>query len=79
MRVSSIALKTNPAYTMSNCKPLCQDGKSGTFGDTSFNSLNSLTKKTPASENLPQIFDSINQWKKFCHKKILGEKLNVIA
>ena len=79
MRVSSVALKTNPAYTMSNSKPLRQNGTADTFGDTSFNSLNSLTKKTPTSENLPQIFDSINQWKKFCHKKILGEKLNVIA
>lgn len=48
--------------------------------DTSFNSLTPYsTKKTASEEKLPYVFDSVNQWKNFCHRRILGGKLNVIA
>lgn len=38
------------------------------------NALNVLPNK---DEN--NVFDSINQWKAFCHRQILGGKLDVIA
>ena len=37
-----------------------------------------LKKDTP-EENLPLVLDSATQWKNFCHRRILGEKLNIIA
>ena len=37
-----------------------------------------LRKDTP-EEDLPLVLDSATQWKNFCHKQILGEKLNIIA
>ena len=47
--------------------------------DTAFNSLNTPFKKTYSKDNGQLVFDSINQWKHFCEKKIVGEKLNVLA
>lgn len=49
------------------------------IGDTAFNSLNPYFKKASSKENSQIVFDSINQWKSFCEKKIVGEKLNVLA
>ena len=38
------------------------------------NALNVLPNKDDNN-----VFDSINQWKAFCHKQILGGKLDIIA
>ena len=40
---------------------------------------NCANKKSVMTEKLPQVFDNINEWQKFCHKQILGGKLNIIA
>lgn len=31
------------------------------------------------NKNNKNVFDSINQWKAFCHRQILGGKLDIIA
>ena len=36
-------------------------------------------KKDAPEQDLPLVLDSATQWKNFCHKQILGEKLNIIA
>lgn len=46
--------------------------------DTTSNSLTSFKKAEP-QEKLSQIFNDINEWKEFCHKQVLGNKLDVIA
>lgn len=79
MKIYSVVNNPNPAYIMSNSRSKYNTRTTETIGDTSFNSLNTLTKKTPITENLPQMFDKINQWKRFCHKQIMAGKLDVIA
>ena len=46
-------------------------------GELSFNSY-ALSKKGSSIEKL-SLYDSINEWKDFCHKQILSGKLDVIA
>ena len=55
--------------------------RSENIGDTAFNSLitYSNAKRSYITDNSKQVFDSINQWKHFCEKKVIGEKLNVLA
>lgn len=48
------------------------------YTDTTFNSL-APYKKINSTSEMSKVFDSINEWKGFCHKQIVGEKLNVIA
>lgn len=79
MQVSAINVNTN-GYNMSNSIGLYNNRYNEQIGDTSFNSLTPyISKKTAPVEKLPMVFDSVNQWKNFCHQRILGEKLNVIA
>ena len=49
-----------------------------TIGETAFNSLASNSKKNSGIEKLG-LYDSINEWKEFCHKQILNGNLDVIA
>ena len=55
--------------------------RSENIGDTAFNSLNTYSnaKRSYITDNSKQVFDSINQWKHFCEKKVIGKKLNVLA
>ena len=46
--------------------------------DTSFNSTQPNLKKIQ-DKKLNEIYDSINEWKNFCHEQILGGKLDIIA
>lgn len=46
------------------------------YVDTAFNSL---TSKKAISEKQNKIFDSINEWKYFCHSQIEKGKLDIIA
>lgn len=79
MQVSAINMN-NDGYNMSNSMYIYNNRYNELIGDTSFNSLTSYTsKKTASTEKLPIVFDSVNQWKNFCHQRILGEKLNIIA
>lgn len=57
------------------------------YGGMSVNRIDGLNAgdyKVNALQVLPEnrsknVFDSINQWKAFCHRQILGGKLDVIA
>lgn len=48
-------------------------------GDAVFNSLTSNAKRTSQDNKLPQLYDSINEWKFFCHKQIVKGNLDIIA
>ena len=78
MQVSAVNLNTN-GYNMSNSISV-YNKFNDQIGDTSFNSLTPYaSRKASSTEKLPIVFDSVNQWKNFCHHRILGEKLNIIA
>ncbi len=80
MLVSAISVNHNKGYNISNNMPFYNSRNNETIGDTAFNSLTPYTsKKTAPAEKFPQVFDNINEWQNFCHKQILGGKLNVIA
>jgi hypothetical protein len=81
MQVSAINVQNGNGYNMSNSIPNYNNRYNEPIGDTSFNSLTpySNNKKSISSDKLPIVFDSVNQWKNFCHQRILGSKLNVIA
>lgn len=80
MQVSAISVNHGIGYSVNGNMPFYNSRSNETIGDTAFNSLASFSsKKAVPAENLPQVLDSINEWKNFCHKQILGEKLNVIA
>ena len=82
MQVSAISVQNNNGFMMSNSIGLYNNRfNEQQVADTSFNSLNPYinSKKNSSVENGPMVFDSINQWKNFCHRQILGEKLNIIA
>ena len=79
MQVSAINAQWNSGYNMTNNMSI-YNRYNEQIGDTSFNSLTTYSnKKTVSEEKLPYVFDSVNQWKNFCHQRILGGKLNVIA
>ena len=46
--------------------------------ETAFNSLPAKTNKINASEEL-RLYNSINEWKDFCHMQIMNGKLDIIA
>ena len=48
--------------------------KGNEANDTAFNSLNSYIKRFETAK----MYDSINEWKDFCHKQILNGNLDVI-
>ncbi len=79
MQVSAINAQNNNGYNMTNNINI-YNRYNEQIGDTSFNSLTPYsTKKSNSNEKLPYVFDSVNQWKNFCHQRILGGKLNIIA
>ncbi len=80
MQVSAINAQDNNGYNMSNNIAIYNTRYKESIADTSFNSLTPYSaKKTDTEEKLPYVFDSVNQWKNFCHRRILGGKLNIIA
>ena len=80
MQVSAINVQDSNGYNMTNSLTVYNSRYNETIGDTSFNSLTPYSaKKNTTDEKLPYVFDSVNQWKNFCHKRILGGKLNIIA
>lgn len=80
MQVSAISVNHNKGYKFSNNKPFYNNQTSETNNDTAFNSLTPYaSRKTVSAEKLPQVFDNINEWQNFCHKQILGTKLNTLA
>lgn len=79
MQVSAINSVRTDGYSTIDYLSLYNNRYNEKIGDTSFNSLTSNTSKKGFQDNLPYVFDSVNQWKNFCHKRILGGKLNIIA
>lgn len=82
MLVSAISVNRNNGYNISSNMPFYNNRSNETIGDTSFNSLTPYSnnnKKLVSADKLPQVYDNINEWKNFCHKQILGKKLNTIA
>ena len=81
MLVSAISVNNNKqGYNMSGNDNSFNSPFKNYISDTAFNSLTPYSnKKTVSSEKLPKIFDEINEWQDFCHKQMLGQKLNVIA
>ena len=47
------------------------------IGDTSFNSLTPAINKS--GDRMSQLYKNINVWKNYCHDRILGKKLDIIA
>lgn len=79
MQVSAISAHGNDGYNMTN-RISAYNRSNEQIGETSFNSLTPyISKKNSSDEKLPYVFDSVNQWKNFCHQRILGGKLNIIA
>ena len=80
MLVSAISVNRNIGYNLSGNMPFYNSKTNEQIGDTSFNSLTPYTSRKPVSaDKLPQVYDNINEWKNFCHSRILGKKLNTIA
>ncbi len=80
MQVSAINVQSGSGYNMSNNINTNNSRHNELVGDTSFNSLTPYnSKKVTPADKLPMVFDSVNQWKSFCHHRIVGEKLNIIA
>lgn len=48
-------------------------------GDAAFSSLTSYAKRSNLENEMTGLYDSINEWKSFCHKQILSGKLDIIA
>ena len=68
MQVSAINAQCENGYNMTN-KLVNYNNRFNDYSrDTSFNSLTPYTSKK-----------TVNQWKNFCHQRILGGKLNIIA
>lgn len=78
MQVSAINSQNSIGYNLSNS--IFYNRSIEPIADTSFNSKTPyMSKKSVSKDKLPYVFDSVNQWKNFCHQRILGGKLNVIA
>ena len=61
-----------------------QNPKYGSMSVSRVEKINIGDYKVNALQVMPEnrskkVFDSINQWKAFCHRQILGGKLDIIA
>ena len=65
-------------YQVPNINKTAPVRKNDNSLETMFNSLPTPNKKNTSIEKLC-LFESINEWKNFCHQKILGGNLDVIA
>ena len=80
MLVSAISVNHNQNYNLSANMPFYNNRGNEAINDTSFNSLTPYAnRKAVSTDKLPQVMDNINEWKNFCHNRIVGGKLNVIA
>lgn len=68
------AISSNSCQTVSNATNKAKNTDCHT--DTAFNSLNSRKLVNEKQNNL---FDSINEWKNFCHSQIEKGKFDIIA
>jgi len=76
MRVSAVSAISYPStYYVYPIKAKSSDNSS----DTTFNALTSYQKKNEPEKDLNKVYQSINEWKAFCHSQIAKGKLDVIA
>ena len=79
MQVSAVSAN----HFLSNKKigstlPSRKDSQKDVNRDPVFNSYNTTPKRCTSIEKLG-LYDSINEWKDFCHKQILSGNFDVIA
>lgn len=74
MQVSAVS--ANSSKTVFNTKANNRAGDEGT--GISFNNLEASSKNNKL-ENKDKLFDTINEWKYFCHSQIEKGKFDVIA
>ena len=80
MQVSAVLSEGNYGRVLACSAPLDNKFSKDLISDTAFNSLTPFsTKKYAPQDDLPQVYDNINEWKNFCHKQILSGKLDIIA
>lgn len=72
MQVSAISSANN--HTVFNTRVNSRGGDN--YIETAFNYLN--LKEEPETQR-NELFNSINEWKNFCHKQIENGKLDIIA
>ena len=70
---ASVVAPNTKVYPCAKVNKKCENS-----ADTSFNSTQPTQKKIQ-DKKLNEIYDSINEWKNFCHEQILGGKLDIIA
>ena len=68
------AITSNSCQTVFNTNSKVKNTEC--YTDTAFNSLNS---RKNVSEKQNRLFDSINEWKYFCHHQIEQGKFDIIA
>ena len=77
MLVSAISVANGNNYNMSSSMPYYGIRNIEKADETVFNSLAPF--KGIRQDKEVQLFDHINEWQNFCHKKILGQKLDIMA
>ncbi len=78
MLVSAISMCENIECIKNETQPFRYNKQTDFTADTSFNSL-APSKKISTFEKNEQMYNNINEWQNFCHDRILGKKLNIIA
>lgn len=77
MLVSAISATHNRIVRPVNYGFINSRGGESSTSDISVNNFNSPFRKMSSADDTT--FESINEWKSFCQKQIVGSKLNVIA
>ena len=80
MLVSAISANRNQTIGTTNSIYSFVNTKGGDFGnDKAFSALTSYAKRSSLDNRMTQLYDSINEWKSFCHKQIEKGNLDVLA
>lgn len=79
MLVSAISANRNQNVGLISSSYSFVNSRGSDNGDSTFNSLTSYAKRSALDSKIPQLYDSINEWKYFCHKQIVNGNLDVIA
>lgn len=77
MLVSAISLANGNSFNMSSNVPYYGIRNVDKDDETVLNSFAPF--KGIQQDKTSQIFDKINEWQNFCHQRILGQKLDIMA
>lgn len=75
MLVSAVSTNRHSSH---NSTRMVNDGEKNNNTEMAFNSLTLFSKKNNNTKDLSKIYESINEWKLFCHKQIAKGKLDII-